>query len=93
MRYQKERDDGRELNRVLEAFAENHPVPPARDIIDLKNLHPEYAEEIVELAALLLEASLHRGREEDHVVDAEDLRVVERAFAKTGRDLSRTLGR
>lgn len=81
------------MNRILEAFAEIHPTPTARDIIEYKKLHPRYAKEIMELAGLLLESALHRGREEDHVVDAEDVEVVARIFSRRRRHPARDLER
>lgn len=78
-------EDIGEMNRILEAFAEDHPVPTAREIIAYKNIHPRYAEEIQDLAGILLEAALHRGRAKDHIVDARDLQVVASVFTKRRR--------
>ncbi len=72
----------KEKSRLLEEFAENHPVPTAADIVAFKSKHPNCADEIVELSCLLLELAFHKGHEEEHVLHQEDLRVVERVFMR-----------
>ena len=73
-----------ELNRIIENFVEACPDPTADQIAGWRETHPECANEIMEVAMLMLATSFSRGTVEDHRVSGRDVALVMRALRSAG---------